>query len=299
MNKNHGASARVVRTRLVGGIGNQLFSYFAGLVLACRLKAQLEIDVTDIRKEGSLHQVSIETLLVSGRFVSRRRDFFSDLLFRFKVKLFRQLSAFNKTSYYVSPVVGYDPRLYEINRSVTIDGYFQSYKYFYAIKDEIPPIKLDSKSEWMRGMESSLLGVPFASIHVRRGDYAKLSDTYGLLGKEYYSKAIEILRGTYPELIFLIFSDDINQARSLLHDLVPESSIWVDPPKGNNSVESLVLMSLATANIIANSTFSWWGAALNSRQDLVIAPDKWFRGMVDPKLLIPPHWKLVESSWEF
>jgi hypothetical protein len=57
-------------------------------------------------------------------------------------------------------------------------------------------------------------------------------------------------------------------------------------------------MSLASANVIANSTFSWWAAALNQNKGFVVAPDKWFRGLEDPKDLIPPDWILVKSQWE-
>jgi len=58
------------------------------------------------------------------------------------------------------------------------------------------------------------------------------------------------------------------------------------------------LMSLASSNIIANSTYSWWGATLNRSNSEVIAPMKWFRSMKDPELLYPPRWKLIESKWE-
>jgi hypothetical protein len=95
-----------------------------------------------------------------------------------------------------------------------------------------------------------------------------------------------------------IVSDDISEAKKLLASILPPNTIWVNPPKGTDAVESLVLMSQGAGNIIANSTFSWWGAALNEKSLVTVAPKKWFKGMQDPKDLYPPDWLLVESSWQ-
>jgi hypothetical protein len=96
-----------------------------------------------------------------------------------------------------------------------------------------------------------------------------------------------------------IFSDDIQAAKDLLHLSVPSDTVWIIPPIESNSVESLLLMSKAKSIIIANSTYSWWGAALKQEKLDVVAPKKWFRSMDDPQDLYPPQWHLIESSWEF
>jgi hypothetical protein len=95
-----------------------------------------------------------------------------------------------------------------------------------------------------------------------------------------------------------VISDEIAEAKILLQSILPLQTKWVNPPANASPVESLVLMSHASANIIANSTFSWWGAMLNPGSVVTVAPQKWFRGMDDPIDLYPSHWILVPSVWK-
>jgi len=288
-----------ITTRVVGGIGNQLFCYFAGYYLAKKLGYALKIDVSDIRNKRSVHDVSIEFLDLPGVFYANSNSRVLYFLGRIKNRIFRGLPLpIHLRNSYISPVIGFDPHLDKVESPISIQGYFQSYRYFQAISDDKIEIQLKFPSHWYLQMEKSIVHTKFTAMHIRRGDYRIHSATYGLLAKKYYEESISFLRERGHLHKLYIFSDDIQAARELLHLSVPSDTVWIDPPIESNPVESLLLMSKAKSNIIANSTYSWWGAALNKEKSAVIAPKKWFRSMDDPQDLYPPEWHLIESAWE-
>jgi len=299
MAKTHRGEDRAITTKVVGGIGNQLFCYFAGFYLAKKLGSELKIDVSDIRNKRSVHDVSIEVLDLPGTFFEIPSSPVRILLSRVRNKLTRALPIFriSKNSF-TSIEIGFDRLLDKVTPPASIQGYFQSYKYFSSCSEDIKVIKLKNPSSWYLDTEKALSKKKFTSMHVRRGDYVNFSGTYGLLSVNYYQDAIWNLSQQNHLYQLHIFSDDIKAAREMLKNSVPEDVVWIDPPSESNPVESLMLMSLASSNIIANSTYSWWGATLNRSKHAVIAPMKWFRSMKDPELLYPPEWKLIESKWE-
>ena len=134
------------------------------------------------------------------------------------------------------------------------------------------------------------------SLHIRRGDYVTLSDRHGLLSAPYYKSAIETVLKEFPESTFWVFSDDIETARTILQEI--EAKLYfVDPPTNTPAAESLALMWVCKGHIIANSTFSWWGAALADESKITIAPDLWMKnGMVIEDLYLP-EWRLIPSQY--
>jgi len=293
------SAGEAVTTKVVGGIGNQLFCYFAGYYLAKKLGYELKVDVSDIRSKRSVHDVSIEALELPGTFFETPSSPVQILLNRVRNKVHRTLPKLRiSRSSFTSKEIGFDPLLDKVTTPVSIQGYFQSYKYFTSFSNEVKVIKLKDPTPWYLQMEKTLSDKKFTSVHVRRGDYVNYSQTYGLLSVKYYEEAIRNLSQQNLLNQLYIFSDDIDAARDMLSHSVPEDTIWIDPPSESNPVESLMLMSLASSNIIANSTYSWWGATLNKEKTAVIAPKKWFRSMLDPEFLYPPEWQLMESSWE-
>lgn len=290
---------KAITTKVVGGIGNQLFCYFAGFYLAKKLGCDLRVDVSDIRNKRSVHDASIEVLELPGDFFSKSNSLVQHLSERVRNKITRTIPILriSKNSF-TSNEIGFDPLLDDIRFPVTIRGYFQSYKYFEAFPQGETKINLKNPSSWYLKMEKTLSKKQFTSLHIRRGDYLNYSDTYGLLSARYYDEAIRSLAIQNQLHQLHVFSDDIDASREILKQLVPANTVWISPPGESNPVESLMLMSLATSNIIANSTYSWWGATLNREKSAVIAPKKWFRSMPDPEFLYPPEWQLVESDWE-
>lgn len=160
-----------------------------------------------------------------------------------------------------------------------INGYFQSEKYFAHNRDNILKIfNLDNTK-----FEPKTLG-----IHVRRGDYLKLKNIHPILSEtNYYKSAIEYFENKHDTI--LVFSDDIAWCKNNFND---NRIIFVE---GNSDIEDLTLMQKCGDMIIANSSFSWWGAWLNRNVNNVVAPINWFseNSKIDTKDIIPNKWKLM------
>lgn len=159
------------------------------------------------------------------------------------------------------------------------DGYWQNENNFLPIRDKILeafsfPKFNDNKNIELAELITNKRAV---SCHVRRGDYLK-DPLYGVCTSEYYVKAIdEINKRVSPEL-YCVFSDDIKWCKENLGEIIGKDKeiVFVDWNKGENSFRDMQLMSLCNHNIIANSSFSWWGAWLNNHEDkVVIAPSLW------------------------
>ena len=178
-----------------------------------------------------------------------------------------------------------------------LDGYFQSFKYFELIADqirnELSPVtdygKLDLE------VKSKIESVESVSIHVRRGDYvtSKASmKTLGVCDLDYYDRAINEIVRRLGDPHFFIFSDDPEWSKENLK--VPGSVTYVSHNSGPTAFQDIRLMSICNHHIIANSTFSWWGAWLNSsKEKIVITPKKWFSNGMSSKTLIPENWLQV------
>lgn len=172
---------------------------------------------------------------------------------------------FNETDF------NYNPSIEGIPDGTDLFGYFQNEKYFLHAREELLGIlkfqerHVDAANKFLAQMKEE----DMISIHIRRGDYVHLSDFHPLCTLDYYNKAIEHLSGSGAS--FLIFSDDIQWAKE---NIKTPNSIFVDI---KNPYVELYLMSQCKHHVIANSSFSWWGAWLSEKEgQTVIAPSKWF-----------------------
>lgn len=156
-----------------------------------------------------------------------------------------------------------------------LEGYWQSEKYFFDIKDEIsnsfvwPEIKnLDFKNS--------------CSLHVRRGDYLKTQHVHPIQSIDYYNKALDIIQ---PKGNIFVFSDDIQWCKNNLNY---KNSIFME---NNSNIYDLRAMSLCCDNIIANSSFSWWGAWLNQNKNKkIVCPKNWFSDSTNDLDIKPSSW---------
>jgi len=160
------------------------------------------------------------------------------------------------------------------------DGYWADHRYYDDCRVEL--LKEFTLKEPLDDNNKKLLGElknKFScSLHVRRGDYLKDPDYCGICDLDYYKKAVEtVLSKTKKQVTFLVFSNDINWCKeNLADDFAGNEVIYVDWNTGKDSYKDMFLMSQCNANIIANSSFSWWGAYLNESPDkLVISPEKY------------------------
>lgn len=174
------------------------------------------------------------------------------------------------------------------------DGYWQSPKFFEKYREKIrrtfdfsPIEKKDSRNyEIVKFIKDEKT----AFIHVRQGDYVNHPLFGGICTLKYYESAISIIRNEYNIRRFIIFSNDIAWCKENLHKYLNSCNIiYSDWNKGSESFKDMQLMSLCSAGVIANSSFSWWGAWL-SGSDQILAPHMWCK---NPRILtdiIPKNW---------
>lgn len=189
-------------------------------------------------------------------------------LFNLRSRVFGDKAGFirqdDETEYY--------PEVFELSplRSYLLKGTWENELYFRDIKDEVVSSfvfqNVDAQNEELAKKMSETQSV---AIHLRRGSYTITGNP--LVGQDFYVKAIEVIKGKVPNAKFYVFSDDSHEARKIFDGLIEYQLI--DHNKGTNSYLDMMLMSKCRHNIIANSTFSFWGAYLNPNPDkIVIGP---------------------------
>ena len=285
----------MIIVQILGGLGNQMFQYAAGRCLAHLNNTQLKLDVTGFT-DYKLRNFDLHSLHTDCQFASA--DEIRDLLpsHNFE-KALQYLSPKKKRTYYREKYFHFDDDLLKFGRNVYLKGYFQSEKYFLLIK-EIIQNEFRIKDEAIVRVKDSF-NVPGSenkvSVHIRRGDMKNdpvIAERHGVMPLSYYQNAIQIIRSKISAPHFYFFSDDINWAKQNFNS--PDAT-FVSGEISKTHFEDLYLMSQCDHNIIANSSFSWWGAWLNKNVDkIVIAPDKWFNnGPKDTQDLIPEGWLKV------
>jgi hypothetical protein len=239
---------KFLTTKLIGGLGNYLFQIASTYSKSIDENLNFFLDINDISVAHSNPD-------------NYKNNIFRKLKFQEIKKPYYQYNepSFN---YLKTPKFKYD---------IKMAGYFQSEKYFIEHRNEILELfKIDDKTKtYLLEKYGEILNQDTCSIHIRRGDYLGLPNHHPTQSIEYYQKGIEIIG---EEKHFLVFSDDIEWCKETFSFLKNKTFI-----SGNQDYEDLYLMSMCQNNIIANSTFSWWGAWLNENKDKqVIIPSKWF-----------------------
>jgi hypothetical protein len=173
----------------------------------------------------------------------------------------------------------FDEKVIFMSGDVYFDGYWQNELYFRNYEEIIRSsykFKKDLNNQ-NREMLNMIKRKNSVSIHIRRGDYVGVKLWENICDVQYYVNAISCIKNRITNPMFFIFSDDVTWCRANLNSLVvPDEVVYVDWNKGVDSYIDMQLMSKCKHNIIANSSFSWWGAWLNTNQDkIVIAPRIW------------------------
>lgn len=176
----------------------------------------------------------------------------------------------------VDPKYVYYEEAYKTRKPFLL-GYWMNVKYFEGITDKIRSAFIfQNIDEDNRRVANEMQERESVAIHVRRGDYLQLSNHFCVCDIDYYSKAIDILNDTLSSPFYYIFSDDLDWCKEHFPRLGIEFEV-VDINRGTDSYKDMFLMTQCKHNIIANSTFSWWGAWLNQNPNKqVVAPIRWF-----------------------
>ena len=249
---------------LRGGLGNQMFQY--ALLLALRNKGYKVICNTSLYNITQMHNgYELDRVFGVNEKVQTNKGVFL-LLLRLLCKLKPNSIYTQDNGIYNGSVIN-NPTLY-------IDGYWQDERYFNEITSLIRNVfSFKGVDERNAAIADSMNQCNSVSLHIRRGDYA----AYGMsiLGEEYYYKAICEIIDRVENPIFYIFSDDTYEAERIAKKFAFHYEI-MNHNHGNDSYKDMYLMSRCKYNIIANSSFSWWGAWLNEYSNkIIVAPSIW------------------------
>lgn len=290
----------MIAVLLMGGLGNQMFQYAAARSLALERKTWVYLDpfflYEDAKGRWTQRHYELGALNVhykyerSGRINFLRRVHFS--------RFWRRMSESKGWPFsfrtFIEKGTGFQPEFFSFPKNTYLKGYFQSEKYFLKHADVIRKELACTDPPAGKNAETleKIIGCNAVSIHVRRGDYITLPTAaayHGFPGLEYYAKAIEHMQSNVDGAEFFVFSDEPAWVKQNLP--VPGNATFVDWNVGKGH-EDLRLMSNCRHHIIANSSFSWWGAWLNpSKEKLVIAPKNWFANPEEnDKDIIPAGW---------
>ncbi len=280
----------MIVVELQGGLGNQLFQYAFGRGLALKRGEELLLDESGlnnnkvISRHYSLAPFNIEAQVARPEQIEKikNRFGFASTLFRlFETKVLRNFH------------IGWEPHLLNSKKQY-FAGFFQSYKYLEQISESLRKeitLKEDLASKYSELLEK-MASSDSVSLHIRRGDYVSDPNTkaaHYTFGLEYYEAAMKLISEKIDNPVYFVFSDDIAWVKENLK--INSSVIFVSAPS-THDYEELILMSKCKNNIIANSSFSFWGAWLNQNPTkIVIAPQKWNNVYVNEyKNLLPPDW---------
>lgn len=289
----------MIITHLIGGLGNQMFQYAAARTLSIKLGAELRLDISSFANY-KLHQgFELQRIFNCVSEVASKEDIYDILgwqsfLVIKRVLLRPKMAAFRSKKLVIEPHFQYWAGINNLVKDNYLEGYWQSEKYFIDAEKQIRKdfvFKLPMQNENIN-LAKKISHVEAVSLHVRRGDYANNSQNvaiHGLCSIEYYQAAIAYIAERVNNPHFFVFSDDIAWVKSQIKFDFPHQ--YVDYNHGEESYNDMNLMSLCKHNIIANSSFSWWGAWLNVNDEkIIIAPKKWFASETLTHDLISENW---------
>lgn len=285
---------------LKGGLGNQMFQYAAGRCFSIKMKTQLILDTSFLNyyplKSGYTKRAfELNKFRINAKIVHNNKYFLSPLKNRLLFKTYFELNKYLRHYQIVNDANIDSLRVTNSSQNYLFDGHFQKAWHFHDIMEQLISefnIKdnLDERSSTILNRIQNC-ETP-VSIHVRRGDYLLIQNktVHGLCGITYYEKAMNYIIDRLRDPVFFVFSDDIQWCKLNIKG-VDSNIIYVDNSYASGPID-IFLMSKCHHNIIANSSFSWWGAWLNNNpQKMVIAPNKWFNN--HDRNISMSDWKLL------
>ncbi len=267
----------MIIVHVIGGLGNQLFQYAFGYALSQSKNESLILDVSSFEA----YQRAYELDLFNIDATIATQDELQNLI--------------PKSHIYIEPQFNFNKEVFSLRDVRYFKGYWQSEKYFVKYREDILK-KITPRDEIQKHSKSYLKLITeteSVSLHIRRGDYvtnALTNSVHGTCSLDYYKKAVSALEEKTNNPHFYIFSDDLDWAKNNITFI--KNITFVELVEEVPDYDEMLLMSRCNHNIIANSSFSWWGAWLNQNNNkIVIAPKRWF---LDTSLntidLIPESW---------
>ena len=273
--------------RLKGGLGNQLFQYTFGRLLAIKNGGEVKYkffgNKEDIQREYKLGYFNTKINIATDEEFKKTRYPFgkiSEIIEFLKIKILRQFN------------MGYVPKLLD-KKNGYFEGYWQNHKYLEPIRKELlEELSLKNPDSIKKyDILSKIENTNSVCVNVRRGDYfgnKKNIAEYVTFGPEYYQDAFKLIKEKITNPNLFIFSDDIEWCKKNIITDIP--SVFCDSKISD--YESLVIATKCKHNIITNSSFAFWIAWLNQNPyKIVMAPKKWNnRYQKEYQDLLPLEW---------
>lgn len=281
----------MIITKLMGGLGNQMFQYASSYAIAKENGTELLLDDSWYREENSTvwrMKYELDLLSVTAKLTDRKDYKTTDDPKKAKD------SMFGKNTYFLYKEDGlrYDPKVLKAGKNLVLDGYWQTEKYFAKYRDDILR-EFAFKKKLDSDLFKKITSTNAISLHVRRGDYASHAQTtsfHGLMGLDYYKKGVELIRKKNKDATLFVFSDEPDWCKENIKIDIPTEYV-----SGNPGDVDMQLMTYCNHHILANSSFSWWGAWLSTNAEkIVIAPKKWFNDpSADSTDIVPASWTRI------
>ncbi len=281
-----------------GGLGNQMFQWAFGYALEKESGFETLFDMSFFEKKYArpyeLDIFSLKAKLVEDFWLKLKLQ----LIWKFRKHI--KNKSFLGLTFFPEPHFEYYKYAFQLVPNTYIEGFFQTEKYFNKHENEIrEAFTFKSKpAKFNQYLIEQMCESNSVSVHIRRGDYVqkkRYQDVYAKCSLDYYKRGVEYIASKYENPKIYVFSDDIPWVKA--NWTLPYETVFVNHNTGDKSFEDMRLMSNCKHNIIANSSFSWWGAWLNKNpQKIVIAPQKWFNdGKINQDDVIPENWVRLEN----
>lgn len=300
---------------LTGGLGNQLFQYAAAISIESKYCYQTELEICLGKPRSTMGVPDLQYFKLKNAIIRNTWSTVLNRVLGYSLRtslehpksflsvtlnnwIKRGLSVFSsllmiRPVFVVSPKnLGWDPRFNVCDANCLVIGYFQSYKYATSdssTKQTLSDLELENESVQVRRFRKLSLTDSPLIVHVRRGDYVNEA-SFGILSPEYYQSVIRkaYCTGLYEKI--WLFSDDFYEAFKCIPEELKDRVLQINEID-NLPANTLQVMRYGKGYVIANSSYSWWGAFLSVNPDSQVhAPYPWFKGIPTPNELLPPAW---------
>lgn len=298
----------------VGGLGNQLFIFYAGQYIAEQLKVQVDYYFEPIIKPKHQSNSSLDSFSLEYRHYNsgvkkiwrKARAFIPD---RIKLALLEKLSSKSSKnltlstsllSIYREQFLPMNNELHEISLNLNvksklfISGFFQDFHYFDACSNK-QVLELKNPSNWFRSISMEINEKQPIILHLRLTDYIRLGNEIGFLSQNYWRNLIDHVLLKYPNQEIWVFSDDFNSAKEFLMPLNSEVFKYIEKSENQDPAEVLLAMSLGKVLLLSNSTFSLWAGKVSNTKGEIFVPYPIFQNHKSRVVNLPTHWSKVDS----
>ena len=278
----------MITCNLVGGLGNQLFQIFTTLSYAIKTKEKF---------------IFLNSETVGTGITKVRNTYWNNLLYKLKYFLTYNFSNFiiiRETGFTFNDIIS-EINNTKINNNICLYGYFQSYKYFQDNYELIYKMLDIEKQKKTVSKSSGIWNENTVSIHFRIGDYKLLPNVYPILSYDYYKKSFSHIQNQNDfnlHILFFCEDEDLEDVNIIIEKLKIDfpCNFISRAPNTLKDWEQMLLMSCCNYNIIANSSFSWWGAYLNTSYNKIVCyPETWFVNNTDTRDLCPLEWIKIQN----